>query len=83
MNTHLDPIDWRGTRGLVAPDQLVARTVDLLRDRRLARADNAEPFGYLTHHLVHDDAIWDFTASLISRLLAEIADPFTLEGTVI
>ncbi|WP_170790320.1 polysaccharide deacetylase family protein [Ruegeria lacuscaerulensis] len=69
VNTHLDPIDWRGTRGLIAPDQLVVQTVDLLRDRRLGRADNAEPFGYLTHHLVHDDDIWTFTHDFLRRLL--------------
>ncbi|MDA7966297.1 polysaccharide deacetylase family protein [Ruegeria sp.] len=69
INTHLDPIDWRGTRGLVAPDVLIARTVDLLRDRREGRADNAEPFGVLTHHLVHDQDIWSFTRDLLHHLL--------------
>lgn len=69
INTHLDPIDWRGTRGLVAPDKLVAQTTDLLRDRREGRTDNAEPFGILTHHLVHDPDIWIFTEALLRRLL--------------
>ncbi len=69
MNTHLDPIDWRGTRGLVAPDMLIAQTTDLLRDRRQVRADNTEPFGVLTHHLVHDPDIWTFTEGLLRRLL--------------
>ncbi|NOD62465.1 MULTISPECIES: polysaccharide deacetylase family protein [unclassified Ruegeria] len=69
INTHLDPIDWRGTRGLINPDILIARTVDLLRDRREGRADNAEPFGILTHHLVHDQDIWTFTEALLRKLL--------------
>ena len=32
-------------------------------------ADNHEPYGILTHHLVHDAAIWHFTETLISRLM--------------
>ena len=29
------------------------------------RADNAEPYGLLTHHLVQDEATWSFTATLL------------------
>ncbi|WP_170327017.1 polysaccharide deacetylase family protein [Ruegeria arenilitoris] len=69
INTHLDPIDWRGSRGLVAPDKLITQATELLRDRREKRTDNAEPFGVLTHHLVHDPDIWTFTEELLRRLL--------------
>lgn len=69
VNTHLDPIDWRGSRGLISPDRLIVQTVNLLRDRREGRADNAEPFGVLTHHLVHDQDIWAFTEALLKHLL--------------
>ncbi len=69
INTHLDPIDWRGLRGLADPDALIEQVTTLLRDRREARADNAEPFGVLTHHLVHDQDIWTFTQDLLTRLL--------------
>ncbi|MEQ9692979.1 polysaccharide deacetylase family protein [Shimia sp. SDUM112013] len=68
INTHLDPIFWRGTRGLVASDELVSRTVALLQDRRQGRADNAEPFGYLTHHLVHDADIWEFSKQFLNEI---------------
>lgn len=68
INTHLDPIDWRGTRSLVAPETLVAQIVRQLRDRRLGHADSDEPYGILTHHLVHDAAIWQFTTELLDRL---------------
>lgn len=68
INTHLDPIDWRGTRSLVAPDRLIAQMALQLADRRSGYADNDEPYGLLTHHLAHDGAIWDFTARLLSRL---------------
>lgn len=68
INTHLDPIFWRGTRGLVAPEDLVALAVALLRDRRRAITDNAEPFGYLTHHLVHDADIWEFSKQFLHEM---------------
>ncbi|WP_170416963.1 polysaccharide deacetylase family protein [Ruegeria atlantica] len=69
INTHLDPIDWHGSRGLADPEMLVAKTAQLLQDRRETQADNAEPFGILTHHLVHDEDIWAFTSDLLNRLL--------------
>lgn len=69
VNCHLDPIDWHGGRGLVAPDLLVRRTVDHLKDRLTGRADRDEPLGYLTHHLVHSDELWDFTAEFLGEML--------------
>jgi hypothetical protein len=79
INTHLDPIDWRRDRGLVDPDALVAQVVRQLADRRLGRADNAEPYGILTHHLVHDAAIWAFTEQLFSRMLNGPVRPWTAD----
>jgi hypothetical protein len=81
VNTQLDPIDWRGTRGLVAPDKLIARTADFLKDRREGRADNSEPFGVLTHHLVHNPEIWTFTEALLRRLLDGPGVAWTLNTT--
>ena len=69
VNTHIDPIDWKGTRGLLDPQILVERIVSTLRQRRSGEADADEPLGYLTHHLVHDDAVWTFSSQLISELL--------------
>ena len=69
INTHLDPIDWRGTRSLVEPEQLVHQIARDLAHRRTKKTDNSEPYGILTHHLVHDQAIWSFTEALIERLL--------------
>jgi hypothetical protein len=68
VNTHLDPIDWRGGRGLLDPKHIAADLVVQLSDRRENRADNSEPFGLLTHHLVHDESIWSFMATLIEVL---------------
>lgn len=70
INTHIDPVDWRGTRGLSDPDLVIARLVEQLRDRRIGRADNDEPLGLLTHHLMQDDATWNFCAGLLSELQA-------------
>jgi hypothetical protein len=69
INTHLDPIDWRGTRSLVPEEELLAQLIDLLQARRQGRADANEPLGFLTHHLVHDAAIWAFTQRCLSTLL--------------
>ena len=78
INTHLDPIDWRGGGGLVDPDVLITRTVDQLRDRRAGKADATEPFGLLTHHIVHDAAIWQFSESFLSCMLDGGAVPFDM-----
>lgn len=79
VNTHLDPIHWKGSRSLVPPQQLLDQVTQQLISRRSGLADNAEPYGILTHHLVHDSAIWDFTEALISRLLAGPAIAWTHE----
>ncbi|WP_424984906.1 polysaccharide deacetylase family protein [Microbulbifer sp. S227A] len=69
INTHLDPINWRAGKTLHDPDTLIRQVADQLADRRENRADPAEPYGILTHHLVHDAAIWDHTEALLTRLL--------------
>lgn len=70
INTHLDPVFWKGNKGLADPDKLVSQVAQQLKDRREGQADKDEPYGILTHHLVHDDAIWTFTEELLSRLLS-------------
>ncbi len=70
VNTHVDPIDWRGSRSLVNQKIILNHTVMSLRDRRLGVADNSEPFGFLTHHLVHDEAIWAFSEQFLERFAA-------------
>ncbi|MFT7593003.1 MAG: hypothetical protein ACI8R4_000314 [Paracoccaceae bacterium] len=70
INCHLDPISWHAGRSLADPDGLIRQIAGQLADRRTGSADNAEPYGFLTHHLVHDSAIWDFTQALLTRLAA-------------
>lgn len=69
VNTHLDPIDWRGTRSLAPENELILTLVQQLQDRRSGMTDNSEPYGLLTHHLVHDQDIWRFTREVLLRLL--------------
>ncbi len=69
INTHLDPIAWHCGRSLVDGPTLVAQTVSLMQDRRIGNADNTEPFGLLTHHLIHDDAIWAFVKQFLTIML--------------
>lgn len=75
INTHIDPIFWRGHRGLVAPEELVAGTVKTLQAQRSGRADSTEPLGLLTHHLVHTEDVWQFSGDVISALLDGGATP--------
>jgi len=70
INTHIDPIDWKGTRSLIDEDLLIARITTLLRERRIGDTDNSEPLGLLTHHLVHDPAIWSFCAKLTDTFMS-------------
>jgi hypothetical protein len=62
LNTHLDIIDWKGTRGGRDPVWLVAELVRLLSASRAA--GGSEPIGVLTHHLDHDEVAWDFLEAL-------------------
>jgi hypothetical protein len=65
VNTHVDVIDWHGTRGFLG----LAATLELLTRhlaaKRAGAADPAEPTGLLTHHLVHDTETWEFLGALL------------------
>lgn len=65
VDADIDPIDWQGTRGLADSDAILARLAHAMAARR---QDDAEPIGLLTHHLVHDEALWRFTAGLLEEL---------------
>jgi hypothetical protein len=78
VNCHIDPIEWHGTRSLVPSDVLVEQTRSLLERQRLGLIDAEEPLGLLTHHLVHDDAIWDFTESFVKLVQNHPASQFVI-----
>lgn len=75
INCHIDPIDWHDTRGLKDPDTVIAETVSNLTQRLQGEADASEPFGYLTHHLVHTPDLWAFTERYLDELLSGGARP--------
>ncbi|MEX0582261.1 MAG: polysaccharide deacetylase family protein [Sneathiella sp.] len=70
INTHIDPVDWRGNRSVVATPALMDMICGHLAARRRGAADPQEPTGLLTHHLVHDEEIW----AMLYKLLALLTD---------
>jgi len=65
VNAHVDLVDWHGGRGFVGAEPALKLAVDHLASRRQNRVDHDEATGLLTHHLVHDDAAWDFIGSFV------------------
>ena len=66
-NVHADLIDWRS--GTAVPEASAIHAVVLaLRLRRFGLARAGRPIGIMTHHLVHDDAIWSLTRAVLTRL---------------
>jgi hypothetical protein len=82
VNAHADIIDWHHGRGFVGTEAATALIAGHLAARRERRADPKEPTGILTHHLVHDDACWDFLTELVYRL-SRLAGVRWLVGTAI
>ncbi len=81
VNTHVDIIGWRGTRGFVGEDLALRNAVEHLSARRKAEVDASEPTGWLTHHALHDSAAWQFLERLFERTRARGArwmDPVEL-----
>lgn len=64
VNAHVDIVDWHGTRGFVGEERALAAACAHLAARREGRADAAEPTGVLTHHAVHEEAVWSFLEQL-------------------
>jgi hypothetical protein len=65
INTHLDPIDWRGGR---APKSEHAVAADVLRKLRWRRANPEraqEPLGLLTHHLLWGPELEQIISNLL------------------
>jgi hypothetical protein len=77
VNTHLDPVAWKSGGGLLDPSLLDSQLARELEARRTGSADNEEPYGLLTHHLVQDDATWTFIAVFLETLMASDAARWT------
>jgi len=69
VNTHVDVIRWRGRREFLGTAHCLDLAIGHLQARREGRVDRAEATGLLTHHLVHDAAVWRFLAEFVQRTL--------------
>lgn len=63
INTHVDIIDWKGTRGGRPVEELVAEINAQLRNGN-------STIGVLSHHLVHDSRAWLFLEKLFAATKA-------------
>jgi predicted glycosyltransferase len=68
VNTHIDPIAWHGGRSLRDAEALVPEVARAVAARVGSDGRDPEPIGLLTHHHVHDEAVWAFCEELLSRL---------------
>lgn len=69
INTHIDPLYWRPSKGLSHPELIIEKLTNLLKRRRQGKDDNTEPFGLLTHHLAHGPRVWEFCNQYWQELL--------------
>lgn len=75
LDVHIDVIDWN--RKMARDSKSVAtEIVDNLRFRRRGFLRAHRPIGLLTHHLVHDDKIWQLCNELLDTLFAHKAVDF-------
>jgi peptidoglycan/xylan/chitin deacetylase (PgdA/CDA1 family) len=70
INTHVDIMDWHGTRGCRDHAVLAA---EFSRQMQRAFDGRAATTGILTHHLVHDESAWAFLEKLFSITAAHPA----------
>lgn len=68
INTHIDIIDWRGSRAFCGEAGALAAAVEHLVARRTGAVDAEEPTGLLTHHRMHDAACSTFIAQFAETL---------------
>ena len=68
VNTHIDIIDWHGTRAFGGESTALAAAIGHLAAKRAGAADDEEPTGLLTHHLVHDPGCWAFIRRFVNEI---------------
>ncbi|MGD1877345.1 MAG: polysaccharide deacetylase family protein [Kiloniellaceae bacterium] len=82
VNCHLDILQWRPTRRFLGTQAALDLLTGHLAAKRQGAADAAEPSGILSHHLVHDDAAWDFLKELLERLARHAGASLLPAGTI-
>lgn len=71
-NAHVDPMNWRERR-FAGHDKAISSFVGELAARRTGTAEQDEPLGLLTHHLDHDEGLWEFLDGLFRATAAHPA----------
>ena len=77
VNTHVDPVFWRGHGGLRDEPAMLEDLAALARETIARTPHDREPIGLLTHHLEHDPWVWRFVEELLGFLAAHRAVRFT------
>lgn len=73
INAHCDPVKWKSGPRFTGESKALDQLISQLESRRQGLVDAAEPTGVLTHHIVLDEAGWDFCARLINVVNAHPA----------
>lgn len=79
INTHVDVMDWRGTRG----GRDAAALVEEMAARLRVMEKSGGTLGLLTHHLVHDETVWTFLEALFERTARHPACRWTKLSTIV
>ncbi|MEH6402351.1 MAG: polysaccharide deacetylase family protein [Sneathiella sp.] len=83
INTHIDPVFWRGDRSALEDEKILRLCINHLKARRTGFVDKSEPTGFLTHHLIHDEKLWEVTFKLLGFLSSHQAVRWvTLGGAI-
>lgn len=75
VNTHVDLIDWHGTRG--------GHPTEVIEAALLAAIDREDTVGLLAHHLVHDAAAWAFLDRLVALTVPHPGATWVAAGALI
>jgi predicted deacetylase len=76
VNTHVDPIQWRGGKRFGGAVWTLEQITTHLANRRLGRVDRTEPTGLLTHHRDLTSPAWACLDELLGRLRTHPAVAF-------
>ncbi|MBV9430963.1 MAG: glycosyl transferase family 28 [Hyphomicrobiales bacterium] len=77
VNTHVDPVFWRGHGGLRDEAAMLEDIAALALETVAHKPEDREPIGLLTHHLEHDPWVWRFVEELLGFLASHRAVRFT------
>ncbi len=80
IHTHVDLIDWKGTRGCRDHSELIDCVATELA---LSRRDNGAPIGILSHHLVHNQSVADFLEELFELVVCHSGSQWVRAETLV